>query len=989
MQSLPETLSLRTWLKFILLHPWVLLGAISIVTLFLALKLPALRFQSSIYDLAIEDLPEAAQYQTFKETFGSEEILLVVIKGNQVFEPSHFQRISRLTDALSQIKGVRRVISLPTIKRDMDLTGKWDLHEFEKIIAPVTLFQKNLISVDGRTTVITLVLEDLKDKGPVVKTVEAVIDRDRNGRNIYQIGMPLISKALADDTKRDFLRLPPIALGIMVLILFLVYRSPQSVVLPLVSVMVCLGWTLGFMGWTGIPLSMLTMIVPIFLTAVGTAYCMYVLSEYGEVARRSDSPAEAAFQCFMRVGFPTGLAVFTTMVGLGSLLVNRIEAIREFAVSTCFGMASLFVVLLTLLPVLLRLFPLVVHKEGLAESKRDFFQPVIDGIANIAVKHQKGALAAILTVSVLGGLGALRITVETNPVEYFKRSTAVSRQFHDIYTDMAGSSPLNVVLDSGEYGYFENPVHVAEIADLYDFLLSLRGVDKVISFVDYVKLINYVTNRYEPEYYSLPKEPFELRMVVNNYKGLLGQDVFEGFMNNDMSKANILLRTHISSSSDFLATRDAILRHLQQKLPKPLIAQVTGFGIVISESSQLLTTGQVKSLSITLIAICATMFLLFLSWKVGLIALLPNCFPIIVSFGLMGWLGWKLSVATGLIASIAIGLAVDDTIHYLVRYNRELKKEPDRRRAMRATLQGVGRPIMTTTLTIGLGFSILIFSNFQPTSVFGILMVVTMASALVGDLILLPALMLRVELVTAWDLLKRMTTLDRTWDSIAHEMNQPLNAIKMGTEFLKMKMELGEEIDPSELDAVTREMGEQTDRAAEIVNRLRVFGREADLDAEKIHMNGPIREAAAMVAHELRLHNIDLRMDLDDDAPLVLAHHGRLRQLFFNILTNGWEAIGQKQEITSPPGQGVISVRSFRERDKAVVVVADNGVGIPKQDRERVFEPFFTTKATGRGRGLGLSIAYGIVRDHGGRISIRSKEGEGATVRVVLPGAPF
>lgn len=989
MLNLPDVLSLRAWLKLILRHPWPILGVISVATLFFAFKLPSLHFQSSIYDLAIEDLPEAAQYQAFKETFGSEEILLVVIKGNHVFEPAHFQRVSRLADTLSEIKGVRRVISLPTIKRDMDLTGKWDLSEFDRILAPVTLFQKNLISPDGRTTVITLVLEDLKDKGPVVEAVETAMDRDRNGLDMYQIGMPFISKALADDTERDFLRLPPMALGVMVLTLLVVFRSLQPVVLPFVSVVVCLVWTLGFMGWARIPLSMLTMIVPIFLTAVGTAYCMYVLSEYGEVAVRSDSSGEAAFQCFMRVGFPTGLAVFTTMVGLGSLLVNRIEAIREFAISTCFGMASLFVVLLTLLPVLLRLFPLVARKEGFSVMKRDFFGPVIDGIAKVAVNHQKGALAVILAVSALGVLGALRISVETNPVEYFKRSTSVSRQFHDIYQDMAGSFPLNVVLDSGEYGYFENPAHLTEIVDLYDFFHSLPGVDKVISFADYVKLINYVTNRYEPEYYSLPREPFELRMAVNNYKGLLGQDMFEGFMNSDMSKANILLRTHISSSADFLATRDAILRHLAQKLPKSLTAQVTGFGIVISESSQLLTEGQVKSLSLTLIVICATMFLLFFSWKVGLIALLPNCFPIVVSFGLMGWLGWKLSVATVLIASIAIGLAVDDTMHYLVRYNRELKKEPDRRRAMRATLQGVGRPIMTTTLTIGLGFSVLMFSSFHPTSVFGILMVVTMVSALVGDLVLLPALMLRVELVTAWDLLKRMTTIDRTWESIAHEMNQPLNAIKMGTEFLKMKMELGGGIDPSELDAVTREMGEQTDRAAEIVNRLRAFGRETDLEVEKIHINGPIRESAAMVAHELRLHNIDLKMDLDDNAPLVLAHHNRLRQVFFNILTNGWEAIGHKQEAGSPAGRGVISVRSFRERDKAVVVVTDSGVGISMQDRGRVFEPFFTTKATGRGRGLGLSIAYGIVRDYGGRISIRSKGGEGASVRVVFPGAPF
>jgi len=173
------------------------------------------------------------------------------------------------------------------------------------------------------------------------------------------------------------------------------------------------------------------------------------------------------------------------------------------------------------------------------------------------------------------------------------------------------------------------------------------------------------------------------------------------------------------------------------------------------------------------------------------------------------------------------------------------------------------------------------------------------------------------------------------------------------------------------------------------VNRLRAFGREADLDTEKVHINVSIREAVAMVAHELRLHNVDLKLDLDDNAPLILAHHGRLRQLFFNILTNGWEAIGQKKETASLSGQGVISVRSFREKDKAVVIVTDSGVGIPKDDRARVFEPFFTTKATGRGRGLGLSIAYGIVRDYGGRISIRSKEGEGATVRVVLPGAPF
>jgi diguanylate cyclase (GGDEF)-like protein len=148
------------------------------------------------------------------------------------------------------------------------------------------------------------------------------------------------------------------------------------------------------------------------------------------------------------------------------------------------------------------------------------------------------------------------------------------------------------------------------------------------------------------------------------------------------------------------------------------------------------------------------MFLLFLSGKVGLIAIVPNCFPIIVNFGLMGWLGIELSVATSLVASIAIGLAVDDTIHYLVRYNREFKKDLDKRRALQDTIQEVGRPIVFTTFTIGLGFAILIFSHFKPTAIFGLMMVITMGSALLGDLIILPSLMTHVELVTLWDLLR-------------------------------------------------------------------------------------------------------------------------------------------------------------------------------------------------------------------------------------------
>jgi len=513
-------------------------------------------------------------------------------------------------------------------------------------------------------------------------------------------------------------------------------------------------WTFGLMAWTHTPLSMLTMIVPIFVIAIGPAYCMYIFPEYLESVKSSSSPKEAAYLCFSHIGFPTSLAVITTSIGLGSLLLNKIYAIRAFALFSCLGIWSMMIIILVLLPAVFTLLPFPKERPQNGQLMRSLIDRFLTKVVSINLRHQKITLPVIAIVALIGILGIARIKVETNPVSYFKKDTSISQHFHDIYQDMAGSFPLNVVLDSRSESFFEGPDHLKMIAGIQDFLVSLQGVDKTISFADYFKLINYASNQYKPEYYALPEEGFEVRMLMNNYKTMLGQDMFERFMNEDLSKTNILLRTHISSSSDILLMREKIQDYLKEHLPKDFDFQITGFGIVISQSSQLLTNGQVRSLALTLALIFGIMFLLFLSGKVGMIAIIPNCFPIIMNFGLMGWIGIELSVVTSLIASIAIGLAVDDTIHYLVRYNREFKNDLDKERTLQDTIQRVGKPIIFTTLTISLGFSVLLFSSFKPVTVFGLMMIITMFSALVGDLILLPSLMTRIELVTLWDLLR-------------------------------------------------------------------------------------------------------------------------------------------------------------------------------------------------------------------------------------------
>jgi predicted RND superfamily exporter protein len=485
---------------------------------------------------------------------------------------------------------------------------------------------------------------------------------------------------------------------------------------------------------------MLTMIVPVFLIAVGTAYCLHIVSEYIASLERANSPADVTELAYSHIAFPTILAILTTIIGLGSLFVNRIAMIQEFAFFACFGMLSILIIVLTFLPAVLSLLPVPSETQKQKTGASPLIQRFTDLIVDLNLNHQKITLPVIGVLVLICLIGMLRIRVETNPVGYFKEDTEIKRNFNDIYRHLSGSFPVNVAMGNPAADYFENPDHIADIARLQVFLEKLPGVDKTISFADYLKLVNYALNQFEQQSYALPQEAFEVRMLINNYTTMLGEDMLTRFMSSDFSKTNIVLLTHISSSKDFLQIRDEIMAHAKNNFSKDLAWDVTGLGMTIAVSSHLLTAGQIKSLSITMVLVFGIMFALFLSSKVGLIALVPNIFPLIINFGIMGWFGVELSMVTSLIASIAIGLAVDDTIHYLVRYNREFKSDLNEKRAIRDTLTHVGRPITFTTVTICLGFSILLFSSFKPTAIFGVMMMITSVSALVGDLILLPSL---------------------------------------------------------------------------------------------------------------------------------------------------------------------------------------------------------------------------------------------------------
>jgi len=233
----------------------------------------------------------------------------------------------------------------------------------------------------------------------------------------------------------------------------------------------------------------------------------------------------------------------------------------------------------------------------------------------------------------------------------------------------------------------------------------------------------------------------------------------------------------------------------------------------------------------------------------------------------------------------------------------------------------------------------------------------------------------------------KMATLGEMATGVAHELNQPLNAIKLGSEYLLKMTETGQPIDRDDLDELAGDMSREVDRAAAIINHLRQFGRKSDVVAHRVDINGSIRGVFTILGQQLSVHGIELKLELDENLPPIMADENRLEQVFVNLVNNARDAM-LDPKAGGHAGPNVLTVKSFSEQGRVTATVSDTGPGIPESIGGRLFEPFFTTKETGKGTGLGLSISYGIVRDYKGTIDFTTCEGAGATFIVSFPEAP-
>jgi PAS domain S-box-containing protein len=232
----------------------------------------------------------------------------------------------------------------------------------------------------------------------------------------------------------------------------------------------------------------------------------------------------------------------------------------------------------------------------------------------------------------------------------------------------------------------------------------------------------------------------------------------------------------------------------------------------------------------------------------------------------------------------------------------------------------------------------------------------------------------------------KMTTLGVMAAGMAHEINQPLNVIQVSADYILKIIRKGQSLDAGEMKNVAEDIIASVERASFVIKHVRDFSRQSDIVRSRVVINDPIRDVFKILGHQLKVHDIDVALDLDPEVPAILADHNRLEQVFVNLVSNAIDAIDEKQahpERTDPTKR--LAIRSYRDNGRVVVEVSDSGVGMPEHVKTKLFEPFFTTKKVGKGTGLGTSISYGIVKDYNGHIEVESEPGRGTTFRLIFP----
>ena len=776
-----------------------LVAVLTAVICLVGTQLPKRTVDTSTEGFLHKNDPALKTYEKFRDQFGRDEMVIIALKPADVFNSDFLKKVKALQSELKEtVPYLEEITSLVNARNTRgekdeliveDLLENWpDTPEKIQVIKKRALsnvmYKNMLLSEDGKFTTIIIqtrsYADDASESGSgddfsdeseakkevvtpsartyltdaqnseVIRAVEKTVAKhDFGDTEIYIAGSPVISDFLKRTMVSDVKKFIKIMLITIAVLLFIMFRRVSGIVLPMIVVVFSLLSTISLMAATGTALKLPTQILPSFILAVGVGDSVHILVIFFQHFNKFGNKKEAIVYALGHSGLAVLMTSLTTAGGLLSFSTAAVAPIADLGIFSAVGVILAFFFTILLLPALLAIIPLKpVSKTGdntaetIALSDR-----ILSRVSNVSIKHPYMVLAVSSLIIIVSITGALRINVSHNPMKWLPDNNTGRVANETIDRELKGSTSLEVIVDTQkENGLYDPDIlnRLEECVDVFDAYQSEKVFSgKAWTLSTVIKETNQALHENNPDFYSVPQKKElvaqELFLFENS-----GSDDLEDFTDSTFSKARFTIKVPFIDAvayTDFIKTVEA---HFTGKFPDAKI-EITGMVSLFTRVIASAIYSMQKSYGYALVIITCLMILLIGKVRIGLLSMIPNIAPIIVVLGVMGWANIPMDLFCMLVGSIAIGLAVDDTIHFMHNFRRYFEETGNAEMAVKATLMTTGKAMLVTTCVLSTGFFVFIFADMKNLFNFGLLTGSAIILALLSDYFIAPALMIIVN----------------------------------------------------------------------------------------------------------------------------------------------------------------------------------------------------------------------------------------------------
>ncbi len=760
------------WIRiasFILRNRLPILIVLALITVFMGFQSQKIEMSYQYAPLLPEDDPAYKEQEKFTERFGNEGNLMVLgVQDSSFFELAHFQKWQELTQRLQEIDGVTSVMSASeafNLVRDNEarkfvvesvfeeIDNQVQLDSLSRIFSNLPFYHGLLYNKETSTFLLGITLDKaILESSARVELIDVIEQEgqkyeDESGNNLKYSGLPYIRVQTAEMIKKELNMFIWLALGITAVIIFLFFRSFKVVLFSMLVVGIAVIWALGIQSIIGFKITILTGMIPPLIIVIGIPNSVFLLNKFHYEFRNHRNKIKSLQRVIRKIGNATFLTNLTTASGFATFIFTSSQLLVEFGIMAAINIMVVFILSILLIPVIFSFLP-DPQERHVRHLERPFIQKLLNRIVHVSLNYKKIVFAGTLGILIFGGIGISRMETSGYMLDDIPHENKLYRDLNFFESHFSGLMPLEIVVDTDQPKGVMQQKTLQKMNRLDENLQDFPELSKGLSVLQVVKFARQSYYNGNPDYYGLPnsmERNFILSYLPQNKKEGLG--ITDSFMDSTQQRARMSYRMEDIGTSRMVDLDQEIRAEVDSVFPpKDYNISITGSSVVFFKGTDYLVRNLFISLGLAILLIASFMAWMFRSRRMVLVSLLPNLIPLITTAALMGFFDIPLKPSTILVFSIAFGISVDDTIHFLAKYRQELTETNwSIRAATVLALKETGRSMIYTSIILFFGFGIFTVSDFGGTVALGALVAFTLLIALFANLILLPSLLLALE----------------------------------------------------------------------------------------------------------------------------------------------------------------------------------------------------------------------------------------------------